>query len=314
MDAELVKGVRVRNMKAHMNLEKSYQLDCSEKEGFSKKGETAPLSMQVLNQGTVGQSSSEIPESAFRRLMDDLRGSLAPERSLSFDRADIKAGPLNLKIENHEMEFRLVRSLPHGDYFRADLMGGTVMGSFSLSEQEGLFIFKADCSLSGLNIKKLLPNIIQEIPDREAELSGRLSLKLPLSTDPGQLLNDLGMSVDLTQIGARTLERFLYAMDPYESNEGIVQQRNLLRMGTPRWIRLRIRHGSLSLYGEVEAKGIRLDLPPVERINVADLPVRRQMEDALSGLGHIIDMLKKVSADTVCLGPEGEIRFGTFGP
>jgi hypothetical protein len=123
------------------------------------------------------------------------------------------------------------------------------------------------------------------------------------------VLHDLRVNVDLTHIGSRALERFLYAMDPHESHETVVQQRNLLRVGSPRWIQLKIQYGNLSMSGELEVKGVRVNFPPIERVNVANLPLHQRLEESLSALGPIVDLLKTISADGILLGPEGAIRF-----
>jgi translocation and assembly module TamB len=192
-------------------------------------------------------------------------------------------------------------------------LGGTVKGSLSISQKEGGFVLEANCALSGLNANRLLPHVIQGVSDEEAELSGKVSLWLPLSPDPDKVLQGLRSSVDITHIGSRVLERFLYALDPYESNEAIVQQRKLLRMGTPRWIKLKIQYGNLSLSGEVEAKGVRLSLPRIERFNISNLPMHQRIEKNLSVLGVIVNVLRKMSADGIYISPEGTILFVSSG-
>ncbi|MDB9823036.1 hypothetical protein OAC89_04970, partial [Deltaproteobacteria bacterium] len=142
----------------------------------------------------------------------------------------------------------------------------------------------------------------------ETELSGNLSLSFPLYKNTRRFLQDLNMDVNLTHIGSRTLERLLYALDPYESNETIMNQRKLLRMGSPRWIRLVIENGALSLSGQVQVKGISMDLPRIERINLADLPLQGRLEPALSGIGVIIDLLEIISSDSIYIGDDGIIR------
>ncbi|MFC1867643.1 hypothetical protein ACFL0H_05870 [Thermodesulfobacteriota bacterium] len=311
LDARLGSGVLVRNMQSHINLEKRYALTRSGDSDHVEKPGLNSLSTQVLNPEKGSQAFNGLRDSTARRIMDDLRGRLAPQPSLSIESTDIRVGPLPIRIYNQELEFRLVRGLPNIDYFQMDLMGGTVVGSMSISKNEKDFVLETSCSLSGLNANSLLPVGIEEVPDEEAELSGQLSLRLPLYTNVRQVLRDIRAHVDLTHIGARTLERFLYAMDPYESNEAIVRQRSLLRIGTPRWISLNIEHGNLSLFGQVEAKGITVDLPRIDRFSLTGLPALRQFEKGLSGLGAVIKLLQAVSADSIYLDNDGIIRFNS---
>ncbi|MDY7037405.1 MAG: class I SAM-dependent methyltransferase, partial [Thermodesulfobacteriota bacterium] len=224
---------------------------------------------------------------------------------------NMKVGPVPLELSNHELEFRLVRGLPCIDYFQMDLLGGTLLGNMSVSEKEKAFVLVAQCSFSGLNVKKLMPGVIHGISNEEAEIGGRITLRLPLSTEPKAVLSNLRVKIDLTHIGSKALERFLYSMDPYESNETIVQQRNLLRMGSPRWIKLTVRYGNLSLSGEVEVKGIRVKLPPIERFHLANLTLHKYLEEGLTEFAPIVKVLKTMSADTIRIGREDDIRFET---
>ena len=116
--------------------------------------------------------------------------------------------------------------------------------------------------------------------------------------------------VHVGHIGTRTLERLLYALDPTESNEAIVKQRDLLRMGTPRWLLLEIRYGNLSVTGEVEAKGVRATLPKIERLSLAGLPIYKRLEGVFRGMGQVIDLLNVLNANTLILEPGGAVRFG----
>ncbi|MFC1820024.1 hypothetical protein ACFLZG_02930 [Thermodesulfobacteriota bacterium] len=310
LDVSIGSGIQISNLQCHINLEKGYALTHLDDNDSPEKVASRPLSMQVLNPGKNPQTSFNTWNSTVRRIMDDLRGRLAPHRSLSFDSARIQVGPVPFQSYNNEFEFRLVEDLPYIDYFRMDLMGGSIIGYLYVSNRDKAFMLEASCALSGLDANRLLPGTIEGVPDEETELSGQISLRLPLSKDTRQMLQDLLLNVDLTHIGSRALERFLYAMDPYESNEAIVRQRNLLRMGTPRWIKLKIRHGNLSLTGQVEAKGILVDLPRIDRFNLTDLPIHRQLEESLSNLASIIELMKNISADSIYLGNDGIIRFG----
>lgn len=314
LDVGIGEKLQITRLRSHIKLEKRYHTTPLAETDSVKKPAPTPLSLEVLNPQVDAQPAGEAGNIALRRLMDDLWGRLSPQRSLSMDSAIINVGPVPLEISNQEIAFRFLEDLPHIDYFQMDLLGGTSVGSLSLVKKEKGFVLEVNCSLSGLNANRLLPDIMSDVPDEEADISGGFSLKLPLSPDPRQVLNDLSLNAELTRIGAGALERFLYAMDPSESNEIIVRQRNLLRKGTPRWIKVKIGNGNLSMSGEVEAKGVKLDLPRIERFNVATLPVHQGMESGLSRLGDIIDLLKKISADKITIDPEGKIRLESSKP
>jgi hypothetical protein len=309
LDASLGSKISVINMQSSIDLEKSYHLIFSKDENPQGKAVLSPLSLKVINPESESISYLEARADTARRIMDDLQGRLNAKRSLYIEMAEFPAGTLPLKIYNHEMEFRLVNGLPRIDYFQVELLGGTLAGYVSLSKRNDDFLLEVQCSLSNLNASGLLPDELKGISGKEAELSGRLSLSLPVSQDSRRLFQELSLNVNLTHIGARTLERMLYAMDPYESNETIVQQRKLLTIGSPRWIRLLIENGNLSLSGQLEAKGISIDLPPIERLNLTNLPVHRQLEKRLTAVGALNDLLKIISSDSLYMGDDGIISW-----
>ena len=316
LNISIKKQLNIKDLHANINLEKQVKILAPVKKGSPTRAAGPPLSVQVLQPHGSAESRSpeDIRNIMARRLMGDLRGRIANRPSLSFDSAHLQTGTLGLDISNYKMEFRLARSLPSIDYFQFDVMGGTTVGAVSISRDRDLFILHMDSSFSGLDADRLLPGPKKDSSQkgenlpRETELSGELSLRLPISEDPGKTLNNLRAVLRLTHIGSRTLERFLYAMDPYESNETISRQRNILRQGTPRWIDLKIRHGNLSLTGEVEVKGVSVQLPSIERLNITALPLHRKLEKDLSSLGPVVNALKALSADAIII-QGGEVRF-----
>jgi hypothetical protein len=219
-----------------------------------------------------------------------------------------------VEISNYELDLRLVDSLPSFDHFQFDVMGGSVVGELYIRENSKGFEMETRCSFSGLSPNFLLPRPARVTADNQlkpldnADLSGQLSLQFPLTTDPAQLLYGARFTMRLTQIGAQTFERFLYALDPSESNESITKQRDLLRMGTPLWITLQVRYGNLSLSGEVEVKGVRISLPRIERLNISALPIHALLGDRLSAITPIVKLLKNISADGIILEKDGTFR------
>ncbi len=92
-----------------------------------------------------------------------------------------------------------------------------------------------------------------------------------------------------------------------------MQQRKLLRMGTPRWAKATVKSGMLSASGEVEVKGVKLELPRLERLNVAALPGFGRFEKRLAVIGPVIKTLNILSADTVEVDRDGKIRLSYKG-
>jgi len=305
----------IQGLTSHIRLSKGYQLRF-EGEGNDRKGTgSGLLSQKVLRPTRSAALSSGSGDALTRRLAADLGGPLSGPPTLSFESAVLKGGPIPLELLHGEIQLQWTNSLPSLDRFQVDAMGGSMLGDLRMSRQDDLFGLEMSGAFSGLDAATLIPE--QPHRDRsslkrsdpDTQISGRMSLDLPLSQDPVRVMNHLRAGIHLTHIGSRTLERLLYAMDPYEANEGIVKQRAILRKGTPEWVDLTIRHGNLALSGSVNALGARIALPKVERLNLTSLPIHRRLQRILSRLGSLEKGLKTLSADSILIGKDSSIRF-----
>lgn len=274
----------------------------------NRKPDTAtPLSRKVLYPSS--------PTTGIRRSTQPWPGpveylSLGPP-NLTFDAVRIPTGPLFLDVSNGQIAIDLAGPLPSLDHFQVDVLGGSITGDLGLSEGPDMFMLGARCAFSGLDMRRLSIDVRGAAVKEEAgnshdsEISGRLTVNFPISDEPVMLLNRMRATVRLTHIGSHTLERFLYALDPYESNEMMVKQRKLLRQGTPRWIELQIKDGNLSLRGEVEVKGALIKLPEIRRFNVALLPIKDKLNEQAPKLRHLTQLLKILVSNTILVN-QGE--------
>ena len=101
------------------------------------------------------------------------------------------------------------------------------------------------------------------------------------------------------------LERLLYALDPYESNEALVAQRRLLATGTPRRIEAAVKDGNIYLSGEVLVKGVIVEIPRVERLNLSGLPGLERYEGYPARLEALLRVLEIASARTLRMDAKG---------
>lgn len=310
-DLSLGTLVRLVNLQSHVEISRRYALsaEAGPQAFASPVPFPASLSAEVLRSPL--EARVEDDSDLARRILDDLRGRRAKLPSLAFRTADLKAGPLDIRLVDHELALDLSKPLPSVDWFQVGLLGGSLTGSLAFVERPGGFGLTLRSAFTGIDANRLLPGKASKVPDDQAEVSGLFSLELPLTQDPEQLLGGLSLRAEISRIGPRTLERMLLALDPHEADETIVKQRRLLAMGFPRWIRLEIRRGSLSLAGEVEVKGLRLELPRIDRLNLANLPLKARLKPVLAGLGPVIEALKACSADRIVLSPGGEARLAS---
>jgi uncharacterized protein YjbI with pentapeptide repeats len=310
MDIKLERLMTVNNLQSHLVLEKNYKIvDRLALSGQTREKRSRTLSDDVLNPLRASPSMAQSGQKLIQRLMQDMRGRFREHRSLSFDSARITGKPLPLEFTNQALDFRLDEGLPVVDYFQIDILGGTLVCTFSLRWRDGEFYLNLMAAFSGINTKKLAPRIVHDVSEKEAEISGQMSLSFPLSVDMKSILQSLELDFEITDIGSRTLERFLFALDPYESNENIIKQRKYLRLGTPRWIKIFIKYGNLDMTGEVSVKGINIDLPAIRRLDVGNLPGIETLENQLMSLEGVIDLLKYLASDAVGVDRNNNVIF-----
>lgn len=290
-----VKGITV-----DLNLEKTYAIAS----GDTANRRAVPLSAEVLSSPLQGMNSDDMP--AF------LRKRISIRPTLSFQTALVRAGPAPFEASRGAATFLLNRGLPVLEPFQADVLGGTVMGAAAAFRSEEGIGVEAGAAFTGIDPDVLLaPDVRGRDADRE--INGRFRVKAPLSTDIRHVLRKMNADVHLSRIGSRSLERFLYALDPYESDETIASQRRLLRSGTPRWVRVGMANGGLSLTGEVDVKGVRIAIPELNRLNVTNLPGLSEYGRSLSRLEPIIRILEIMASDRIQVDQNGNISIGENG-
>jgi hypothetical protein len=183
------------------------------------------------------------------------------------------------------------------------------MGALGLAKDPTGFYLRTDIAFTGIDSRRMLPGGAVGVSRREGEIGGELALRLPLTPSMPAFISGLQLTVALSPIGSRALERILYALDPYESNESIVAQRRLLRRGTPRWVRVRIHNGALSLTGEVSVGGARVAIPPIDRLNIETIGGLGRYDGVLAGMGPVIDLLEMLSAEALTVDKKGRVHF-----
>ncbi len=307
LDVALGDLVNVFGLRSDVVLDKRYLLTHAE-QGMPSPG-APPLSREVLEPGRGDTGRRVVEGPVRRRMLGDLKGRTGGAHTLSFESARVTAGPFPVDIAHHELSLRWLDGLPSADAFRMDVLGGTLVGSAYVTRAGNRFVLDSDAGFSGLNANALLPQELQGITGPEAEISGRFKIRAPVHMDPAEVLQHMILDVALSHIGSRALERFLYALDPYESNETVVRQRRLLRLGGPRAVQLRLAHGALSLSGRIEVQGVSMDLPGIDRMDVSGLPMIQRLNRAFSGMETVRSVLEILAAAEIRLEKDGGLRF-----
>ncbi len=311
LDATLKDRIRLKNLKMAVDLEKKLHVLLSKDGQPAVANAPAYLSVKVLGPSLSARppTGNRQPTSSSSFAAGGFPTPFASIPALAFDSLYVKMDPIPVALTDFALQLRLQESLPVIDSFQFDVLGGTWVGDLYLfreqTEKDDLYLMEMNGSFTGIDAAKALPQTPgsgkAEGPAGETELAGSLSLYFPISSDPKTAMNRFSGAVRLTHIGPKTLERFLYAMDPSESNETIRKQRAILRQGTPLWITVEIQAGNLSLAGEVLVKGARIALPAIQRFNITALPIQQKLEKALSAMGPVVNALKTLSANAIVI-------------
>lgn len=303
LDATVGQLARVQDLRAHLTLDKTLWLAAPSPGAAGERGRPF-LSRAVLE----APSLEAAPGAGLRAVADQLRGQFRGPPSLSLASARVRAGGLALDLGRTELDLRLEEGLPALDRLRVDLLGGTVVGSATVSPEGEALPLAVRLGFTGLDGRRLAPGALGGLAGPEAELGGQVALAAPLASPAGRLLTDAAVDLRLAPIGRRALDGFLFGLDPTGTNEALAERRRLLRTANPRWVRVGVRDGRLSLGGEAAVKGVGLRIPPVEGVNLSELPVRDRLDAALAKLKPLVDGLRLASADTLEIGEGGALR------
>ncbi len=292
MNITLPDTATIETLFTNMDLSKTYLIGTSARPG--QVFETPGLSQDILSISSA--RTGEVRSGDILQHIRYLHERMNPAPALSFDTADIMAAPFPLTMGPSMLLLRLADGLPRMDYFQLDLLGGTINGSIALTRSEQMVGANTALTFSGINFSQVFPRAFAGQDRASADISGALYADFPITHELRPLLENARITLNFTRIGARALERLLYALDPYESNEAIMAQRQFLKTGSPKNIRIDIRDGFLSFSGMVSIKGMDIPLPQIRRLNIASVPGLNQFEPYLAGLAQVSDLLQKAGA------------------
>ena len=310
--AQLPDGSAVQGVFADLLVDRTYALSKGEPAGWT------PLSSSLVRPGPEpfgDQGAAEL----VNRVREDLRGEVRGSRRFTVRRVVSGAGkPGSLPIELTSLEGDLLLTPEQIglSFLQAETLGGTLRLRGLIDLKPEVPAVSAACSFSNLETYLLLPPESREQTrrtGRDTTITGEVSLDAPLLTGERDLLEGIRMQLNLRKIGADTLERALFGLDPYERNEQIVAQRKLLRQGTLKRLRAGTLDGSFSFDGDVVVRGVNVALPKVERIRLSELPIQKELAKAVAGVASARTVLDLLRADTLNIDPKGGISLGRRG-
>jgi hypothetical protein len=298
---KLANGTSVEGMRSDIAINRVYALAQTQTERWT------PLSNSLVRPSAVSADNPGAAE-IVGRINDDLRGDVNGSRSFSIRRITTKANGVPLELTALEGDLLFTQEKTGLSFFQGDLLGGTILARAVFDLKPEVPVIATGSSFSNLDISKLLPKDARgRAMDQDAEITGEMSLAAPLTAEQRELFEQLRLVANVRKIGANTIERALFSLDPYERNEQVVAQRKMLKLGGLKGLRANAVDGAFSMEGEAWIKGITVELPKVERLRISELPLRQELAKNRKGIAALRGVLDMVRADTLVIGPKGEV-------
>ncbi len=300
--ARLANGTLVEGIHADVVVNRLYELVQR-----VQKDNRVPLSASLVRPPPV--SSAVAGAADLRgRIRSDLRGDVSGSRSFTIRRVSTKVAGAPLELTSLEGDLLFSREKSGLGFFQADLLGGTIVAHGVVDLVPEMPVISASGSFSHLDLSRMQgkPRGKMVTPD-EAEISGDVTLTAPVTPEQRDLFEQLTLGVTIRTIGTQTLEQLFYALDPSESNEQMVAQLKLLRMGSLKGLRAIAADGAFSLEGEAQIKGVTVQLPKVERLRISELAHRQETAANRTSIMALRSFLDVVRADTLVIGQRGDI-------
>ncbi len=302
-DVQLAGGTKIEGMRSSIEINRVYALSAPQGESWT------PLSMALVRPAG-GTGANPGGADILGRINSDLRGVVRGGRSFSIRRVTTKVSGLPLELSALEGDLLFTGEKSGVSFFQADLLGGTLLANGLFDLRPEIPVAAASGSFSHLDMSYLLPKeSVRRQAGQDTEITGEIRLTAPLTSEQRELFEQLRLTLNLRKIGADTIERALFSLDPYERNEQLVAQRKMLRLGRLKGLRAVALDGAFSMEGEAEIKGVAVDLPRVERVRISELPLRRELVANRKGIMALRGVLDLLRADSLVVGPKGELSF-----
>jgi len=311
LNVNVIDTLKVKNLQANCKLKKQYSYftksnsNKKPKEKLKKrskekpKEKRAPLAFKVFGkiQNFLQAVQVKAPAPDKNAFRNTIKRRYKSKYDLSCPLSVINFLDLPLNIKNIVCDdINLENGLPKADYFQFNMLGGTVVGTFSTLKKNSSFFISLNMEFSEIDTGMFFPDGKK---DKTSTIGGYVKILFPLLTNLSSVCQNTDVQILLSPIGSRALEKLLYAIDPLGNNKTILLQRLLLQKGSPSSINLAIKDGSFSLNGKITVKNYLIDIPPLEMFSIANFPGLREYEKHLVSLKPLIEILTILSAESV---------------
>ncbi len=298
---KLANGTKVEGVRSAITINRVYDLAAAQGERWT------PLSTALIKPTSASGANPGAVE-VVGRIHDDLRGVVGGARSFSVRSVTVNTSAVPLVISALEGDLLFTQEKCGISFFQADMLGGTLLARSLFDLRPDVPVIAAGSSFSNIDITHLLPKETRKTQgNKDSEITGEMTLTTPLTAEQRELFEQLRLLLNVRKIGANAIERALFSLDPYERNEQVVAQRKMLHLGTLKGLRANAVDGAFSMEGEALIKGVAVDLPKVERLRISELPLRQELVKNREGITALRGFLELVRADTLVVGPKGEL-------
>ncbi len=299
IDMEMQGKAGLQRLHGQVKLAKQYRIQTgADLTSADQPADLPPLSALVLEPGP-GPGPAGGAENKGEGGSGLLPGPYSAGRNLTFASARIETGGMPLMIRSFQAKLQLNQGLPEIKPFRLDCLGGTLDGTLAVEPRGRHAALVVRLAFSGIDTTRFWESDQEKKAGEDTEINGQLTAAVPVAGDLNMLIDQTEVNAFITHIGARALERFLYALDPHDNNEAVVDLRQRLRTGSPSWIRLTVKDGSLSLNGEMNVQGVVLPIPPIERLNLGALPGMASLAGKSAPLDMVAEIMRIAAAGTI---------------
>ncbi len=149
--------------------------------------------------------------------------------------------------------------------------GGTARATLDITEENGVPVISGEYQVTNVDARSVLPGLAKR-KKKEIEVSGfgEFRWAFPLRTRQGRVLDNLSLTLQITEIARDVTVQLLRDMDPEGASPGIQATIAALRFSTPERASIEIRNGLLSLGIHLKtATGQSIPMPVFDRANIA---------------------------------------------
>ncbi|VAX18243.1 hypothetical protein MNBD_NITROSPINAE01-1515 [hydrothermal vent metagenome] len=224
----------------------------------------------------------------------------------------VKAGPVTLN--EILLDFYFKESRLGIDYFKTDILGGGLTGSFQVKRDGELYILKTAENFAGLNLRHLIKKELG-LTEKESEVDGSLSIEISFEGDDNVKEIDIyGINafLSLSRIGTKAIDRLLKFFDPKESSPAVASARTVLKFAKPSKVDIAIKRGNLSVSMDLEYApllgGVKVKMPIIKRAPINSLANFSAIKKQLAKLSALKTAMRAVGATHMFIDEDGAVK------